>query len=123
VRDFSHGVAKHLVRIAPGQFTAVMSKSQRKGKIYIDWVRNTREATAVASYSTRARPGAPVALPVAWDELESLSAPLRESVREAPRRMATPDPWQHFEASRRPLSRAALDRFRERRKGESWSSS
>src|SRR5206468_12531285 len=53
VRDFSKGVAQDLVRIAPNRFTAVMSKAQRKGKIYIDWVRNTREATAVASYSTR----------------------------------------------------------------------
>jgi bifunctional non-homologous end joining protein LigD len=113
VRDFSQGTAKHLVRLAPDQFTAVMSKARRKGKIYIDWVRNTREATAVASYSTRARPGAPVALPLAWDELESLSSPLRESVREVPRRIGMPDPWQHFEASRRPLSRAALDHFAE----------
>jgi bifunctional non-homologous end joining protein LigD len=112
VRDFSHGVAEHFVRLAPSRLTAVMSKARRKGKIYIDWVRNTKEATAIASYSTRARPGAPVALPLAWDELESLSAPLRESVREVPRRLATPDPWQHFDASRRPLTRAALDRLR-----------
>jgi bifunctional non-homologous end joining protein LigD len=112
VRDFSQGTAKHLVRLAPDQFTAVMSKARRKGKIYIDWVRNTREATAVASWSTRARPGAPVAVPLAWDELESLSSPLREGLRDAPRRMAMPDPWQHFEASRRPLSRAALERVR-----------
>jgi bifunctional non-homologous end joining protein LigD len=113
VRDFSQGVARHLVRLAPDQFTAVMSKARRKGKIYIDWVRNTREATAIASWSTRARPGAPVAVPLAWDELESLSGPLRESVRDAPRRLARPDPWRHFEASRRPLSRAALDRVAE----------
>ena len=110
VRDFSKGVAQDLVRIAPNRFTAVMSKAQRKGKIYIDWVRNTREATAVASYSTRARPGAPVALPIAWDELASLSAPLHESVREAPRRLAMPDPWAEFEASRRPLTAAARKR-------------
>jgi bifunctional non-homologous end joining protein LigD len=110
VRDFSHGVAEHLVRLAPTQFTAVMSKARRKGKIYIDWVRNTKEATAVASYSTRARPGAPVALPLSWEELESLSAPLRESIRDVPRRLAMADPWQHFDASRRPLSRAAMDR-------------
>ena len=113
VRDFAHGVAQHLVRLAPDRFTAVMSKARRKGKIYIDWVRNTREATAIASWSTRARPGAPVALPLAWDELEALSSPLHESVREAPRRMAMPDPWQHFEASRHPLSRAAQDLVKE----------
>ncbi|MGH7337227.1 MAG: DNA ligase D, partial [Myxococcota bacterium] len=113
VRDFAQGVAQRLVRLAPDRFTAVMSKARRKGKIYIDWVRNTRGATAVASYSTRARPGAPVAVPLAWDELESLSSPLHESVREVPRRLAMPDPWQHFDASRRPLTRAAQDRVKE----------
>jgi bifunctional non-homologous end joining protein LigD len=110
VRDFSKGVAEELVRLAPGHFTAKMAKSRRKGKIFIDWVRNTREATAIASYSARARPGAPVALPIAWDELESLRAPLHESVRQAPARMDLPDPWADFEASRRPLTRAAMER-------------
>jgi bifunctional non-homologous end joining protein LigD len=62
VRDFAENVALAFVRLAPTEFTARMSKSRRAGKIYIDWVRNTHEATAVASYSTRARPGAPVAL-------------------------------------------------------------
>jgi bifunctional non-homologous end joining protein LigD len=108
VRGFAKGVAQKLARLAPDRFTAVMSKASRKGKIYLDWVRNTREATAVASYSVRARPEAPVALPIAWDELESLSAPLYESVRDAPRRMNAPDPWADFEAARRPLTRAAI---------------
>ena len=110
VRDFSEGVALEFVRLAPTQFTARMSKARRAGKIYIDWVRNTREATAVASYSPRARPGAPVALPISWEELASLSEPVRESVREAPRRMTEPDPWADFDASRRPLTRAAMQR-------------
>src|SRR5262249_44340440 len=110
VGEFAKGVAHALVRIAPDRFTAVMSKAKRKGKIFIDWVRNTREATAVASWSTRARPGAPVALPIAWEELESSPAPLRESVREAPRRIAMPDPWADFESSRRPLTSAARRR-------------
>ena len=110
VRGFSKAVAQRFVRLAPDRFTSVMSKSQRKGKIYIDWVRNTREATAIACYSPRARPGAPVAIPIAWDELEASSAPPRESVREVPRRMAAPDPWADFEAARRPLTRAALAR-------------
>ncbi|HEX2486887.1 MAG TPA: DNA ligase D, partial [Myxococcota bacterium] len=84
VRGFSRGVALELVRLAPKLFTANMSKAGRAGKIYIDWVRNTVEATAIASYSPRARPGAPVALPLSWDELESLDGPLRESIRQAP---------------------------------------
>lgn len=108
VRAFTQGVARELVRLAPAQFTASMSLARRKGKIFIDWVRNTPEATAIASYSARARPGAPVALPISWDELEALAGPLRENVREARRRLAQPDPWADFEAARRPLSRKAL---------------
>jgi bifunctional non-homologous end joining protein LigD len=108
VRDFSKGIALELARLAPTRYTARMSKAGRAGKIYVDWVRNTVEATAIASYSARARPGAPVALPLAWDELESLEGPLHESIREVPRRLEGPDPWADFEASRRPLSRAAL---------------
>jgi bifunctional non-homologous end joining protein LigD len=110
VRDFAENVALAFVRLAPTEFTARMSKSRRVGKIYIDWVRNTREATAVASWSSRARPGAPVALPLAWEELASLAEPLRESIRAAQQRMAQPDPWADFEASRRPLTRAAMQR-------------
>jgi bifunctional non-homologous end joining protein LigD len=112
VRDFSRGVARELVRVAPSQFTAQMSKARRKGKIFIDWARNTYEATAIASWSVRARPGAPVALPLGWDELESLDIPPHESPAEALSRLERPDPWRDFEASRRPLSRAALARMR-----------
>jgi bifunctional non-homologous end joining protein LigD len=83
-----------------------MSKARRKGKIFIDWVRNTHEATAIASWSVRARPGAPVALPVSWDELESLRAPLLENPRQARQRLGEPDPWKDFERSRRPLPRS-----------------
>jgi bifunctional non-homologous end joining protein LigD len=108
VRSFSRGVAQELVRLAPAHFTAKMSKAGRKGKIFVDWVRNTVEATAVASYSVRARPGAPVALPLSWEELESLAAPLHENPRQALRRLGAPDPWAAFENSRRPLSRSAL---------------
>jgi bifunctional non-homologous end joining protein LigD len=113
LRAFAKGVAHGFARVAPDQYTAVMSKAKRKGKIYIDWVRNTREATAIACYSTRARPGAPVAIPVTWEELEGSSAPILESVREVPRRLEEPDPWADFEKSRRPLTRAALARVRE----------
>jgi len=110
VRGFARGVARELVRLAPERFTAKMSKAGRKGKIYIDWVRNTIEATAIASWSVRARPGAPVALPLAWDEIDALDAPLRENPRQAIARLAQPDPWAEFERSRRPLSRSALRR-------------
>ena len=110
VRGFARGVALDLVRAAPAQFTAHMSKARRAGKIFVDWVRNTPEATAIASYSVRARPGAPVALPLAWEELEALTGPLHESPRDALRRLAEPAPWADFERARRPLTRAVLRR-------------
>ncbi|QUS35487.1 DNA ligase D [Falsirhodobacter algicola] len=69
---FAQLFATLLAEDAPGAYTASMSKAQRKGRIFVDWLRNERGATAVAPFSVRARPGAPVAVPVAWDELRRL---------------------------------------------------
>jgi len=69
VKAFSKGLADHLVRLIPDRFIANMSKQKRTGKIYVDYLRNAKGATAIAAYSTRARPGAPVSVPLAWEEL------------------------------------------------------
>lgn len=69
VKAFSKGLADHLVRLIPDRFTAKMSKQKRRGKIYVDYLRNAKGATAIAAYSTRARQGAPVSVPLAWEEL------------------------------------------------------
>jgi len=69
VRNFSRAIAQTLVRDSPHEFTTAMGKSSRAGKIFVDYLRNDRGATAIAAYSTRAREGAPVATPLAWDEL------------------------------------------------------
>jgi DNA primase len=53
----------------PDRYVATMSKAKRKGRIFIDWLRNQRGAATVLTYSARARPGAPMAVPIAWDEL------------------------------------------------------
>jgi bifunctional non-homologous end joining protein LigD len=68
-KDFARRFAEALSLGAPERFVPTMSKAKRKGKIFIDWLRNQRGATAVLPYSARARPGAPVAIPIAWDEL------------------------------------------------------
>ena len=72
VKRFARDFAKTFARRYPDRYTAKMSKSEREGRVFIDWLRNERGATAIAPYSLRARPGAAVALPVGWNELETL---------------------------------------------------
>ncbi|MEE4338319.1 DNA ligase D [Erythrobacter sp.] len=69
-KDFSRRFAEALSLAQPDRFTATMSKAKRKGKIFIDWLRNQRGSTAVLPYSARAREGAPVAVPLGWNELQ-----------------------------------------------------
>ena len=71
-KDFSRRFAEALSLAEPERFTATMSKAKRKGKIFIDWLRNQRGSTAVVPYSARARSGAPVAVPIAWNELRTM---------------------------------------------------
>lgn len=107
VKKFARTVVEELVREQPRRFTASVSKRRRTDKIFIDYLRNDRGSTAVASYSPRARAGAPVALPIAWDELDEQAAtPPRYGVREtlASLRRGAPDPWAGFEAARTALA-------------------
>ncbi len=69
VKGFTKAVAEFLERTFPDRFTSKLLKISRRGKIFIDYLRNSEGATAVAAYSTRARANAPVSTPVAWDEL------------------------------------------------------
>jgi bifunctional non-homologous end joining protein LigD len=69
VKEFSRAVAAAVAADWPGRYTLNISKDKRKGRILIDYLRNGREATAIEAWSTRARPGAPVAVPVRWEEL------------------------------------------------------
>jgi bifunctional non-homologous end joining protein LigD len=68
-KRFAQAVAEKLAAAAPDRFTARMAKERRDRKIFIDYLRNARGATAIAAFSLRARPGAPVAMPIAWDKL------------------------------------------------------
>ena len=72
VRDFAERFARALAQGHPDRFTATMSKAKRKGRIFIDYLRNGRGSTAIMPYSARARAGAPVAAPVTWSELRDL---------------------------------------------------
>ncbi len=68
-KDFAQKIALGMAADSPQRFVGKMTKSLRKGRIFIDYFRNTREATSIAAYSTRARPGAPVAAPLTWEQL------------------------------------------------------
>ena len=71
-KDFASRFAQALSVTEPERFVATMSKAKRKGRIFIDWLRNQRGSTAILPYSARARAGAPVAVPIGWDELEEM---------------------------------------------------
>jgi bifunctional non-homologous end joining protein LigD len=105
LKAFARAVVAQIVRTAPAEFTAKMSKAERPGKIFLDVFRNAPEATAIASWSVRARPGAPVAAPLPWERLLEDERPV-VSLRDALASLAEPDPWADFEASRRALTSA-----------------
>lgn len=74
VKTFAASVAHEMVAAAPAAYIATMTKAKRSGKIFIDFFRNDYTATAIADYAVRARPGAPVALPLSWNELDDLES-------------------------------------------------
>ncbi len=98
VKTFSQTFAKVLAEREPKRFTATMSKSKRKGRIFIDWLRNERGPTAIAPWSLRARKGAPVAVPVDWDELDALKSANGFTAETAKRRASKPSPLEKAEA-------------------------
>jgi bifunctional non-homologous end joining protein LigD len=95
VREFSRWVAERFVAAYPDRFTSNMAKRARAGRIFIDYLRNSRGATAIAAYSPRAREGAPVATPLFWEEVENGVRPAGFTVVTVPERLAKlePDPW------------------------------
>ena len=75
IKQFAQSVVLRMEKSKPGQYITKMTKAARTNKIYLDYLRNAREATAIAPFSTRARPGIPIAVPLDWKELESSTAP------------------------------------------------
>jgi len=98
VKEFARAFATRLATDEPSVFTATLSKSKRRGRIFIDWLRNERGATAIALYSTRARENAPVATPVSWDELAQLRAANTFRIDDVIARLDQADPWQAYGA-------------------------
>jgi bifunctional non-homologous end joining protein LigD len=84
-----------MAKDSPDRFVATMAKRARTRRIYVDYLRNGRGATAVAAYSTRARPGASVSTPLAWEELSPSIRPDHFTVENLPTRLRHlgADPW------------------------------
>lgn len=97
LRAFARAFAEVMVQRSPERYLSKASKTARAGKIFLDWMRNGRGATAVAAYSTRAREGATVATPLAWDEL-ARARPEKFTVETIPNRLKKlkADPWDGF---------------------------
>jgi bifunctional non-homologous end joining protein LigD len=107
-------VADHLVSTIPQRFTSNMAKRARKGKIFIDYLRNARGATAIAAYSTRAKPGAPVSVPIGWDELSEDLSSDHFTVANVPARLKhlRGDPWEAYDRSARRVTPHMSKRLR-----------
>ena len=106
VKAFTAGIAQMLVKARPDLFTAKIAKARRPDKIFADYLRNSETASAVAAYAPRARPGAGVSVPLAWDELDpkdDLRA--RFNVLNVPKRLARlKDPWVAYGRTRQAIT-------------------
>ncbi|MDI5983712.1 non-homologous end-joining DNA ligase [Halomonas sp. M4R5S39] len=109
VRRFAHDAALLLIRRCEDRYTLAQRKKKRRGRVFLDVLRNSYGATAVAPYAVRARPGAPVATPLSWSEIERGASPRDWTMRNLFRRLAQKaDPWANM-----PGHAHALDAHRE----------
>jgi bifunctional non-homologous end joining protein LigD len=108
VAAFSQAVAQHMARTLPKLFSAKMGEKNRVGKIFIDYLRNRRQASTVTPWSARARPGLPVATPIAWEELDDIDSAAMWTIASLPARLKglEGDPWQDYFALRQTLTAA-----------------
>ncbi len=110
VKGFCQGVANLITAADPAHFAATMSKAARPGKIYLDYLRNERGSTAVAPYSPRARPGAPVSMPLSWTELRRVKSGATFTVQNALAHIKKRkgDPWNGYARLKQRITDAAL---------------
>jgi bifunctional non-homologous end joining protein LigD len=95
VKTFAKHVAERMAEDAPDRYLTKISIAERRGRIFVDYLRNDPTSTAVAPYSTRSRPGAPVATPLLWEEVTPALDPAAITIETLPRRLAElgGDPW------------------------------
>ena len=108
-KGWTHAVADFMVSTFPDRFTATISKAKRTGKVLIDYLRNSEGATAIAPYAVRARANAPVAMPIAWEEIEGDDVRFDHfNLRNAEARLSKQkrDPWRDFLTTKQTITKA-----------------
>jgi bifunctional non-homologous end joining protein LigD len=113
-KDFCRRLAEQMAAENPDRYTPTIKKAARKNKIFIDYLRNSREATAIAPYSTRARPGATVSVPLTWEELGAQKISNAFTVENLPKRLARlrRDPWEKIGRIKQALPKAKVRQAR-----------
>jgi bifunctional non-homologous end joining protein LigD len=105
-KGFAQEVCRQMAADSPGRYVLNMAKKERTGRIFLDYLRNDRTATAVAPLSPRARPGAPVSMPLTWTEARAGLDPLKFNVRTAADLIAKSPAWEDYGEAERPLAPA-----------------
>ncbi len=105
-KNFAHLICAQMANDAPGKYLDTMSKALRKGRIFLDYLRNDRTATAVAVLSPRAREGAPVSMPIHWKQVARGLDAGKFTVRTAPALLIQSKPWSDYDKAARPLDQA-----------------
>jgi bifunctional non-homologous end joining protein LigD len=106
VKAFAREVCRQMAADKPDRYLINMSKNARKGLIFLDYLRNDRMSTAVAPLSPRVRAGAPVSMPLTWEQVRTGLDPSRFTVLTAPALLATSKAWQGYDQAARPVVRA-----------------
>jgi bifunctional non-homologous end joining protein LigD len=106
VKAFAREVCRQMAADSPGRYLINMSKNARKGLIFLDYLRNDRMSTAVSPLSPRIRAGAPVSMPITWDQVRSGLDPSRFTLRTAPALISRSKAWQGYEDAARSVAKA-----------------